>query len=252
MDAKAALAKLEALGKESIRRTYARHGIRGPLFGVSYADLGKLRKAIGRDHALALALWDSKNHDARVLATMVADPGRIERKTIAAWGRALGDHVLADALAGLAAETPHAAGLARDWIASDGDWESAAGWSVVARLAAEPEPFAADELARWIGEIECGIHASQNRTRHAMNMALIAIALRSPALQAQALEAARRIGKVEVDHLDTSCRTPDAANYIEKTVARRSARARPAPVKRGGAAGKAVAERKASKRATRR
>jgi len=36
------------------------------------------------------------------------------------------------------------------------------------------------------------------------------------------LAAAKRIGKVEVDHGETSCKTPDASTYIRKAVARRS------------------------------
>ncbi len=53
-----------------------------------------------------------------------------------------------------------------------------------------------------------------------MNGALIAIAMRSPDLQKKAVAAAKRIGKVEVDHGDTACETPDAASYIKKMVER--------------------------------
>jgi len=63
-----ALRALKALGTAQNRKVYARHGVQPPLFGVSYAALGKLRKQIGVDHKLALALWKSGNHDARVLA----------------------------------------------------------------------------------------------------------------------------------------------------------------------------------------
>lgn len=55
-----------------------------------------------------------------------------------------------------------------------------------------------------------------------MNSALIAIGIRNPKLERKALAAAKRIGKVEVDHGETSCKTPDAPTYIRKAVARRS------------------------------
>jgi 3-methyladenine DNA glycosylase AlkD len=48
------------------------------MFGVSYAALGKLKKQIKQEHALAEALWETGNHDARVLATMVADPRKAD------------------------------------------------------------------------------------------------------------------------------------------------------------------------------
>jgi hypothetical protein len=57
-----------------------------------------------------------------------------------------------------------------------------------------------------------------------MNGALIAIGLRNPRLEKKAVAAAKRIGKVEVDHGETSCETPDAAAYIAKAKARRRPR----------------------------
>jgi hypothetical protein len=54
-----------------------------------------------------------------------------------------------------------------------------------------------------------------------MNMSLICIGCR-PGLTKKVLAAAGRIGKVEVDHGDTSCKTPDVADYIKKTLAHRS------------------------------
>ena len=54
-----------------------------------------------------------------------------------------------------------------------------------------------------------------------MNNALIAIGIRNAYLQEKALEVAEAIGPVEVDHGETNCRTPDAATYILKTIARK-------------------------------
>ena len=77
MNVKQALAKLKALGTAQNRKVYARHGVTREAFGVSYANLGKLVREIKVDHELALGLWKSGNHDARVLATMVADPEEV-------------------------------------------------------------------------------------------------------------------------------------------------------------------------------
>lgn len=76
MDLKAAMRRLETAGTEQTEGP-CRHGIRPPVFGVSYAELGKLRKEIGVDHSLARALWATGNHDARILTTKVANPERI-------------------------------------------------------------------------------------------------------------------------------------------------------------------------------
>jgi hypothetical protein len=61
----------------------------------------------------------------------------------------------------------------------------------------------------------------KNRVRDAMNSAVIAIGIRNPKLEKKALAAAKRIGQVEVDHGETSCKTPDATAYIHKTLERR-------------------------------
>ena len=68
------------------------------------------------------------------------------------------------------------------------------------------------------------IHTRKNMVRDAMNSALIAIGIRNPVLEKKAIAAAKKIGKVEVDHGETSCKTPDAAAYIRKTVERNKQR----------------------------
>ncbi len=67
------LSELEAMGTTQNRKIYARHGVQGEMFGVSYGNLKQLKKRIRKDQALAQALWASGNHDARILATMLAD-----------------------------------------------------------------------------------------------------------------------------------------------------------------------------------
>ncbi len=221
-----ALRRLEASGSAQTRKTYARHGVRGPLFGVSYAGLAKLEKEIGKDQALAEALWKSGNHDARVLATKIADPARMTRRLLEAWSKDLQDYVLTHAFAELAAATAAAKELAGEWASSEKEWLGSAGWTIIAVLA-EGDAFDGDELARRVREIERGIHDSPNRTRYAMNQALISIGAYRQELRGAALAAAKRIGPVEVDHGDTDCKTPDAAVYIEKIARHRAKRAPP-------------------------
>ena len=74
----AVMAQLAAAGTAQNRKVYARHGAAEPMFGVSYAELGRIAKPIKTNHALAVELWDSGNHDARVLALRVADPAALD------------------------------------------------------------------------------------------------------------------------------------------------------------------------------
>jgi 3-methyladenine DNA glycosylase AlkD len=221
MDLKAVLRELEAAGTAQNRKVYARHGVAGDMYGVSYAHLGKLRKKIKTDHELAAELWTTGNHDARVLATQIADPARATRGQLDGWLKDCHNYVLTDALAAYAARTPLAHDRMQKWIRSRQEFVGLAGWSLVAHLATRGDALETDVCESLLGTIERDIHASKNRVRHAMNGALIAIGLRSKALQRQALAAAKRIGRVEVDHGETGCKTPDAAAYIKKAAARR-------------------------------
>lgn len=220
MNLQETMAELEALGTAQNRKVYGRHGVAEPMFGVSYGNLDKLKKKIGKDTELAAELWKTGNHDARVLATKVADPGEVGEERLAAWVEDLDNYVLTDAFSSLAALTPHAAALTRRWTASSGEWVAAAGWNLVASLAqqgAEKSGVTDAELADRLDEIEAGIHQAPNRARHSMNQALISIGAYRPALTDRAQAVAEAIGTVEVDHGETGCKTPAAGPYIEKT-----------------------------------
>ncbi len=212
--------QLESFGSEQTRKTYARHGINGAMFGVSYANLGALKKKIKTDHNLARELWATGNHEARVLATMIADPAQMSSKDLDAWAKELSDMGITDAFAKLAAQTPLAQKKFEKWCEAKDEWTATAGWMMVGQAVANqalPDAY----FEPYLETIERDIHSQKNRVRYSMNSALIAIGMRGGALQKKALAVAKKIGKVEVDHGDTNCKTPDAAEYILKAAAHR-------------------------------
>ena len=219
-----ALKKLEALGTEQNRKIYRRHGAGENLFGVSFAHLGALKKQIKTDHALALALWDTGNDDARQLALMVADPARMTGQTIETWAKGL-NGFLSGTFAGLVGRTPLAREQMEAWLDAKPEWTSCVGWLVLAHLAAHDANLPDTFFTPYLRVLEREIHQRRNWVRSAMNGALIAIGSRNPALAKEALAAANVIGRVEVDHGQTGCKTPDAAAYIRQARARKAARA---------------------------
>ncbi len=222
---KQTLAELKALGTAQNRKVYARHGVGGPAYGVSYADLGKLKKKIRADQELAEALWATGNHDARVLATMVADPARTTSSQLDAWARDLDSYVLTDAFASLAARTPFVQKKFETWSRSKDEWTGQAGWLLLSTLASAGDGLDDDYFERQLETVEKEIHGAENRVRYSMNTALISIGARNPALKRKAIAAAKRIGPVDVDHGETGCKTPDAVPYIEKIWARKAQQA---------------------------
>lgn len=221
MNLQETLETLKSLGTEQNRKIYRRHGAGEDVYGVSFAHLKDLKKKIKTDHDLAVALWESGNHDARMLAGMIADPKRLDARTLDAWAAGLRSYPETDTLGGLAAKAPHARETMARWIASDAEWTASAGWRILAHVAQDADAIPDEYYERFLTTIERDLHESPNRVRHEMNNALIAIGIRNPALQEKAEAAAKRIGKVEVDHGETECKTPDAIGYIRKTVARK-------------------------------
>lgn len=221
------LRQLKTLGTAQNRKVFARHGVTGDLYGVSCGNLGALKKKIKVDHELAVGLWASGNHDARILAMMVGDPEQVTARQLDTWIRDLGDYVLTDAFSGLAGRSPLAPKRMEKWMAARGEWVCATGWNLLCGLAMSDREVPAERLEHFIERIESTIDTQPNRVRYAMNNALIAIGTRDRTLEKHAVAAARRIGPVEVDHGETGCKTPDAVTYIPKAAAhRRGKRAR--------------------------
>ena len=217
-NAQLVLTEMESLGTEQARKTYQRHGVGDNVLGVSYADLGKFQKKLKTNHEMALDLWDSGIHDAQVLALMVADPQQADSATLDKWVQSLNNYVITDAFSGYVAITHLAQAKAEAWIQSDNEWISTAGWNILGALATHDTPLPHAYFEHLLNVIERDLHSSKNRTRYAMNSVVIAIGGRNPLLQVKAVAAAKRIGKVQVDHGLTNCKTPDAASYIQKVV----------------------------------
>jgi 3-methyladenine DNA glycosylase AlkD len=220
MNVQEALDTLKSLGTEQNRKIYRRHGAREDVYGVSYAHFKDLKKKIKVDHELAEGLWKSGNHDARILATMIADPKRLDRDALDSWVRGLTGYPESDAFGDLAARSPAGREALERYTRSDEEWTAAAGWRGLTHLAMNGG-LTDEECERLLARIEREIHSERNRVRYEMNNLVIAIGSRNPDLQAKAIAAAKRIGKVEVDHGETGCKTPDAVGYIRKVAARK-------------------------------
>lgn len=211
------MSALEKAGSAQTRKTYARHGAVEPMFGVSFATLKTMLKRIGVDHELALALWDTGNFDARNLAVKIADPSRMSSSDLDRWASVPAARACGDYVAYLAAEGPHARNKVEAWrTARDGE-KRCAGWTLVGTMAMRDEDTPDAWFAERLAEIEKSILAAPNAQRKSMLHALIAIGCRSAKLHKSVLAAATRIGRVEIDHGDTACKTPELAPTLAKT-----------------------------------
>jgi 3-methyladenine DNA glycosylase AlkD len=215
------MAQLEKAGTEQNRKVYRRHGAIDPLFGVSFANVKVMAKKIGTNHGLAAQLWASGNCDAMNLAAMIADPAAIDDAEAERWLASVKSYPTACSLAMLIGQAPCAESRIRAWIDSTDEYTRTCGYDTIGGYFKAGGRLGEEFLSNLIDRIEREIHGSANRARHSMNMALIGIGGSRESLREKAIAAARRIGKVEVDHGETSCVTPDAVSYIEKMAARK-------------------------------
>jgi 3-methyladenine DNA glycosylase AlkD len=216
------LKTLKKLGKPQTAAIYKRHGSGDNVFGVLTSEIATLQKKIKVDHALAMELWKTGNAEARILALLVADPKQLSRTDADRLVKDGPVRFIGSYLSGLLARSPAAEKTMRDWMKSADEFPREMGFGIFGvRLKDDPGSVSDADAEAVLATIEKEIHRSPNWARRAMNGALISIGIYKPALRKQAIEAAKRIGKVEVDHGETSCKTPDAIPYIEKASKRK-------------------------------
>jgi len=224
MTAQDILGTLKKLGKPQTAAIYKRHGAGDNVFGVLTSEIAKVQKKIKVDQALAMELWKTGNAEARILALQVADPAKLTRASADALVKDGPVRFVGSYLSELLARSPIAEQTMRAWMNAKDEGTREMGYSLLgARLKQDPSSISDAEAETVLATIEKNIHSSPNWARRAMNGALISIGVFKPALRKKAIATANRIGKVDVDHGETSCKTPDAAPYIEKASARQGA-----------------------------
>jgi 3-methyladenine DNA glycosylase AlkD len=222
MTAQEILTTLKKAGKPQTAEIYKRHGSGNNVFGTLTSEIGKLQKKIKVDHALALELWKTGNAEARILALQVADPAKTTKIEADRFLKEAHARFVGSYLSALLAQSPIGDKTMRDWMKSKDESSREVGYGILsARLRDDAGSVSDADAEKVLATIEKEIHGSPNWARRAMNSTLIAIGTFKPALRKKAIEAAKRIGKVEVDHGETSCKTPDAVPYIEKASKRK-------------------------------
>lgn len=216
---KSILSDLEKKGTEQTRKTFARHGITGDVYGVSIADLKVIAKQIKGEQQLACDLFDTGNHDAMYLAGIVADGSQMTKKQLEDWAKAAPNPMISTTtVPGVAVESEHARSLALKWIKSKEESIATTGWCTYAGVLAvsDDEDLDLDEIEGLLNRIAEKIHTAPNKVRYTMNSFVIAVGTYVKPLLEKAKATAEVIGKVSVDMGDTACKVPTATEYIKK------------------------------------
>ncbi len=221
--------KLSKMGTAQNRKVYRRHGAGENLFGVSFGILNSLRKEIispegerGVNHEHAQRLWASQNIDAQTFATMIADASQLTSDELEYWVQDIFYYPLADAFTSLVYRTSFAYQKLQTWTLSDHEYTKRIGYGILNEFARGNHGLPDEFFEPYIRRIENELQSSPNRAKESMNNCLIAIGARNQKLRDRVLKAAQKIGRVEIDHGNTACKTFNIAEYLTKIYERKS------------------------------
>jgi len=136
MSASTVIAQLRAKADPARMPGMARVGIDvSHALGVGVPDIRAVAKRCGTDHALARALWHTGIHEARILATLVADPEATSEEDMESWAADLSSWDVCDFAADLFGRAP--AGMAKisAWARRSEGYVKRCAFSMIARRA---------------------------------------------------------------------------------------------------------------------
>ncbi len=188
-------------------------------YGIGLTKLRKLGKEIGKDHDLALKLWNSDVYDAKVIALVIDDPKKITREQAETQVEQLGKcgltHVFSSCGAALA-KTPFTVELADNWIQSKDKVRNCCGYGLLYEVSkittkkAPEEKYFLDHIKR----IKESWKDQSTSVLMSMAGALMGIGKRSKKLNAAALKVVRKIGPIKFDGPDGNCDPFDAEKHL--------------------------------------
>jgi 3-methyladenine DNA glycosylase AlkD len=164
--------------------------------GVRLPELRKLAKIIGKDHTLALELWDTRFHEARMLASMIDDPAQVTTQQINSWVKDFNSWDLCDQVCGnLFDRTPFAITKAIEFSAREEEFIKRAGFVLMAEYAVHQKTAPDDIFIKLFPIMEREAWDNRNFVKKAVNWALRQTGKRNPVLKMLAIQTAQNISK---------------------------------------------------------
>jgi 3-methyladenine DNA glycosylase AlkD len=178
----------------------ARFGIRpAHALGISIPTLRKMAKEIGRNQVLALELWDSGIHEARILASMIAEPRLVSARQMEDWVNDFDSWDVCDQVCGnLFDKTPFAYQKAAQWCQQEKEFVRRAGFVMMAELAVHDKQAPDEAFLPFFPLIKQHAGDERNFVKKAVNWALRQIGKRNDHLRTLALACA-----FDIQHMDS-------------------------------------------------
>ncbi|HEY4717609.1 MAG TPA: DNA alkylation repair protein [Anaerolineales bacterium] len=191
------LARLRSMADPKLLKQEKRLGIDvSQGLGISIWDLRKVAKELGKDQALAEALWQTGIREARLLAGYVADPATISEPTIEAWVADFNSWDIVDQVADVIWLSPYGVKKAAEWSRRPEEFVKRAGFVIMAGLAVE-KGTTDNVLENFLPIIAREATDERNFVKKAVNWALRNIGKRNIALNKKAIRTAKQIAEID-------------------------------------------------------
>jgi 3-methyladenine DNA glycosylase AlkD len=175
-----------------------RYGIKGgEMLGISMYALRDMAKNIPKNHSLALELWDSGIHEARILASLVDEPEKVTDEQLDRWVADFDSWDVGDQVSALIAQTPFVIRKIHEWSARDEEFVKRAAFSLIAEISFYHKKMADAEFEQFFPLIMRAATDERNFVKKAVNWALRNIGKRNRFLNKRAIEMAKEIQKIE-------------------------------------------------------
>jgi 3-methyladenine DNA glycosylase AlkD len=198
MDYEKVIQKLQSLANPENVKGMERYGINPKNnLGISIYQLRPLAKEIGRNHPLALKLWDSKIHDARLLACFIDDPKKVAADQMDKWAESFDSWDICDqACTSLFDLSLLAYKKVYQWSESDKEFMKRGAFSLIAGLAVHDKTATDKKFEEFFLIIIKHSVDERNYVKKAVNWALRNIGKRNLHLNKRAIETAKEIQKI--------------------------------------------------------
>ena len=156
--------------------------------GVPIPVLRRIAKDIGRDHALAEQLWTSGIHEARILASMIAELPRVTNTLMDRWVRDFDSWDVCDQVCGnLFRYSPLAWKKAEQWSRAKHEFVKRAGFVLMAGLTVADKNAPDACFIPFLALIEREAYDERNFVKKAVNWALRQIGKRNAELRIKSM-----------------------------------------------------------------
>jgi 3-methyladenine DNA glycosylase AlkD len=197
MTSKEIIKKLKSLADPKNVEGMTRFGISSKnTLGVSVPVLRKMAKEIGKDHKLALELWDSGIHEARLLASFIDDFSKVTEKQMDDWVKDIDSWDVCDQLcSNLFDKTPFAYKKIFQWVKREEEFVRRVGFVLMATLSVHDKK--ANYFEDFFPLIKKYTVDERNFVKKAINWAVRQIGKRDLKWNKKAIKLAKEIQKMD-------------------------------------------------------